>query len=231
MAISRPAEAPDLSRTVEDYLKRIYLCQQEVGRSTFVPMGRLAAVLDVAPGTATAMVKRLDERGLITYEPYSGVKLRKKGERAALAVLRRHRLIETFLVEVLGLDWSEVHEEAERLEHAMSDPLLERIDAHLGHPRTDPHGDPIPTPEGTLPDRTPEVGLHTCDEGATVIISRILDQDERFLSFADEHGLRPGQQITITQHDEVGGTMVIDIDGQPVTLGLAAAARVSVAPD
>src|SRR6476620_7329433 len=108
-------------------------------------MGRLAAAMGVVPGTATTMVKTLADSGLVTYEPRSGTRLTAGGEKLALHVLRRHRLVEPFLVKTLGLDWSEVHEEAEELEHAISDKVLHRIDQLLGHPTTDPHGDPIPT--------------------------------------------------------------------------------------
>src|SRR4051794_38837967 len=150
--------------TVEDYLKAIYTAQQGSG---LVAMGALAAAMKVAPGTATAMVKTLAEAGLVDYEPRGGVRLSGKGERLALHVLRRHRLVELFLVEVLGLDWSEVDEEAEELEHAISDRVLERIDQLLKHPQVDPHGDPIPSSKGKLPSRT-LASLAECDLGRPV---------------------------------------------------------------
>src|SRR5437764_4466966 len=137
------------SSTVENYLKQIYLEQQPLG-GDLVPMGRLATAMAVTPGTATTMIKALAEANLVTYEPRTGVRLTKPGEQLALHVLRRHRLVELFLVKMLGLDWSEVHEEAEHLEHAVSDKVLERMDALLGHPSVDPHGDPIPTAKGHL---------------------------------------------------------------------------------
>src|SRR4051812_31426609 len=129
------------TRTVEDYLKALYAeqqCAHQAGGGELVAMGALAGAMDVAPGTATAMVKTLDEAGLVEYEPRGGVKLSAKGEKLALHVLRRHRLVELFLVEVLGLDWSEVDQEAEELEHAISDKVLARIDEKLGHPQFDP---------------------------------------------------------------------------------------------
>src|SRR3954468_10456586 len=132
------------SSTVENYLKTLYAEQQAAG-GDLVPMGALAAAMNVAPGTATAMVKALADAGLADYEPRGGVRLTAKGEKLALHVLRRHRLGGLFLVEVLGLDWSEVDEEAEELEHAISDKVLDRIDALLKFPQVDPHGDPIPT--------------------------------------------------------------------------------------
>src|SRR5215467_12258310 len=135
--------------TVENYLKRLYLEQRGSPRE-MVPMGRFANAMGVVPGTATSMVKALADSGLVEYEPRSGARLTRGGEQLALHVLRRHRLVELFLVKVLGLDWSEVHEEAEELEHAISDKVLERIDALLGHPSVDPHGDPIPTARGQV---------------------------------------------------------------------------------
>src|SRR5947208_2870016 len=133
------------SITVENYLKQLYSEQQRAG-GELVSMGRLASAMGVVPGTVTTMVKALADSGLVTYEPREGVRLTRGGEQLALHVLRRHRLVELFLVKVVGLDWSEVHAEAEELEHAISDKVLEKIDALLGHPSVDPHGDPIPLP-------------------------------------------------------------------------------------
>src|SRR5438046_2333320 len=140
------------SSTVENYLKAIYQGQSTlIGDERLVSMGQVAASLGVTPGTATTMVKALADAGLAEYEPYEGVRLTAAGEKLAGLVLRRHRLIELFLVKVLGMSWAEVHEEAERLEHAVSEQVIDRIDAMLGRPAVDPHGDPIPTPEGRLP--------------------------------------------------------------------------------
>ena len=137
------------SSTVENYLKAIYKAQAaQPDRGRLVPMGRLAHALSVVPGTATTMVKALAESGLVDYEPYAGVRLTPAGEKLAALVLRRHRLLELFLVKVLGMSWAEVHDEAERLEHAASDKLIDRIDTMLGRPATDPHGDPIPDSTG-----------------------------------------------------------------------------------
>src|SRR5580698_1593569 len=137
------------SSTVENYLKQLYL-EQQAGADPLVPMGRLASAMGVVPGTATSMIKTLADSGLVDYEPRGGVKLTRGGEQLALHVLRRHRLVELFLVRVLKLDWSEVHAEAEELEHAISDKVLEKIDDLLGRPRADPHGDPIPTAKGQV---------------------------------------------------------------------------------
>src|SRR2546421_11449826 len=138
------------SVTVENYLKQLYLEQQRAADGELVAMGRVASAMGVVPGTATTMVKALADSGLVAYEPRGGVKLTRGGEQLALHVLRRHRLVELFLVKVLDLDWSEVHEEADNLEHAISDKVLEKIDGYLGRPSVDPHGDPIPVAKGKL---------------------------------------------------------------------------------
>src|SRR5215510_2647144 len=139
------------SSTVENYLKAIHLGQSELPAGVrLVSMGHVANALGVTPGTATTMVKALAESGLAEYEPYSGVRLTRSGEKLAGRVLRRHRLVELFLVQVMGMSWTEVHEEAEQLEHAVSDRLIERIDDMLGHPSTDPNGDTIPDAESTV---------------------------------------------------------------------------------
>src|SRR5947207_9245964 len=142
-------------------------------------MGRIAAAMGVVPGTATAMIKTLADSGLVTYEPRGGVRLTRGGEQLALHVVRRHRLVELFLVEHLGLDWSEVHDEAEQLEHAISDKVLARMDAVLGHPSTDPHGDPIPTADdvrhsggGKSNGVQRLASLATCDIGRPMRIAR-----------------------------------------------------------
>src|SRR5215211_1769677 len=178
--------------TVENYVKQIYLEQQSVdaegGADALVPMGRLAAAMGVVPGTATTMVKALSDSGLVAYEPREGVRLSRGGEQLALHVLRRHRLVELFLVKVLGLDWSEVHDEAEELEHAISDKVLERMDHLLGRPTADPHGDPIPTAKGKVSEgRYPS--LADCPVGRPLRVVRVLDQDPAFLQFVERCGL------------------------------------------
>src|SRR6185437_7375715 len=139
------------SSTVENYLKTIYLgTSAQRGEPRLMPMGQLASAVGVTPGTATTMVKTLAESGLVNYEPYAGVALTRAGRRLAALVLRRHRLVELFLVRVMGLRWDEVHEEAELLEHVVSDRLIDRMDEMLGRPEADPHGDPIPDSEGIV---------------------------------------------------------------------------------
>src|SRR5438046_7748714 len=163
------------SRTVENYLKALYSEQQRAG-DELVSMGKLAGAMGVVPGTATTTVKALADSGLVAYEPRGGVRLTRAGEQLALHVLRRHRLIELFLVKVLGLDWSEVHAEAEELEHAVSDKVLEKIDTLLGHPSVDPHGDPIPLANGHV-DVSPITSLADCPVIYPLRVARVLDMD------------------------------------------------------
>src|SRR5436190_5280017 len=171
------------SSTVEDYVKQIYLEQLGAAdRDDLVSMGRLATAMGVVPGTATSMVKALADAGLVDYEPRGGARLTRGGEKLALHVLRRHRLVELFLVKVLGLDWSEVHDEAEELEHAISDKVLDRIDRVLGHPSVDPHGDPIPSAKGKVGD-TPISSLADCPLNRPMKVARVIDQDPPFLQF------------------------------------------------
>src|SRR5687768_2974991 len=168
------------SYTVENYLKALLQAQIGLNTDELVPMGKLASALGVVPGTATTMVKALAESGLVKYEPYAGVRLTPAGEKLATVVLRRHRLIELFLVKVLGMSWAEVHDEAEHLEHAVSDRLIDRIDEMLGRPTVDPHGDPIPTAEGHVA-ASDSIDLLSCPMGVPVRVTRVIDQDPQFL--------------------------------------------------
>lgn len=213
--------------TVENYLKTLYAEQQRAGGG-LVAMGAVAAAMRVAPGTATAMVKALAESDLVEYEPRGGVRLTGKGEKLALHVLRRHRLVELFLVEVLGLDWSEVDEEAEELEHAISDKVLSKIDDLLGHPEVDPHGDPIPTAKGKVTHRS-LMSLAECELGRAVRVARVIDQNPQFLQFVDRHSLRPGTEVVVRSRDDVADAVAVHPRNQPsLTLGTKAAAKILV---
>jgi DtxR family Mn-dependent transcriptional regulator len=217
------------SRTVEDYLKQIYLEQQRAPQ-TLVSMGKLASSMDVVPGTATSMIKTLADSGLVSYEPRSGVRLTPGGQQLALHVLRRHRLVELFLVKVLRLDWSEVHDEAEELEHAISDKVLERIDALLGHPAVDPHGDPIPTAGGDI--ATPSTAsLADCPIGRPLRVARVIDQEPAFLQFINRCGLTPGVEVTVEQRDQLAEAVTIrPANHSSITLGRAVAGKILVEP-
>jgi DtxR family Mn-dependent transcriptional regulator len=217
------------SSTVENYLKAIYagVHALPVGHR-LLPMGQLAAALGVAPGTATTMVKTLAESGLAEYEPYSGVTLTQAGERLAALVLRRHRLVELFLVNTMGFSWDEVHDEAERLEHAVSDRLIERIDEMLGRPEVDPHGDPIPNSEGTIKSQTLET-LLTCPLRTPVTVTRVVDQDKAFLRFIENNHLKPGESIEVEDRDPASDSVrVRGRDDRPITIGTKAASKLLV---
>src|SRR6476660_9370608 len=190
------------SSTVENYLKVIHQQQLTLpDPDELVPMGQLASAMGVTPGTATTMVKTLSESGLVVYEPYTGVKLAPAGERLAALVIRRHRLIELFLVDVMGMSWDEVHDEAEKLEHAVSERLIERMDAMLGRPRVDPHGDPIPDADGAIAHRELHT-LLTCPLHVPLVVRRVTDQDAAFLRFLDANQLKPGEEIRVDARDE-----------------------------
>lgn len=219
------------SSTVENYLKAIY--QAEISKNNhgeLVPMGQLSNALGVVPGTATTMVKALAETGLVRYEPYAGVQLTEAGQRLAALVLRRHRLLELFLVKVLDMSWAEVHEEAERLEHAASDRLIDRIDAMLGRPAVDPHGDPIPDSDGTIV--TPRhQSLLTCPLDTSLVLSRVTNQDSDFLRFLESNELTPGQSIRVENRDNAADHVLVRRVGsqEAVVIGMRAAATLLVA--
>lgn len=215
--------------TVEDYLKCILLEQQRAPES-LVTMGQIAAGLAVAPGTVTAMVKTLADSGLVDYEPYSGVRLSEHGRQLAAHVLRRHRLVELFLVKVMGMDWSEVHSEAELLEHAVSDRLIARMDEMLGHPSVDPHGDPIPDAHGQVEEPVLAT-LLTCELGAPLRVARVADQSREFLLLVEQRGLKPGSGLEVEGRDEAADTVELRLDqGERMSLGLRAASKILVEP-
>jgi DtxR family Mn-dependent transcriptional regulator len=213
------------SSTVENYLKAIYQGQSGLtGNERLVPMGHVASALGVAPGTATTMVKALAESGLADYEPYSGVRLTPAGERLAGLVLRRHRLVELFLVQVMGMSWAEVHEEAEQLEHV----VIERIDQMLGRPTHDPHGDPIPNPDGAIARRNLDT-LLTCPLSTPLRVTRIADQDPAFLRFIEKNDLKPGELVEVETRDAAADSVRLrGKNGKTTTIGARAASKLLV---
>ena len=216
------------SATVENYVKAIYLGAAAASSRRLMPMGEVAAALSVAPGTATTMVKTLADAGLVEYEPYAGVALTAAGERLAALVLRRHRLIELFLVRVMGYSWDEVHDEAEQLEHVVTDRLIGRIDEMLGRPETDPHGDPIPNSDG-LVKRQDAQTLLTCPMHTLVTVTRVIDQDKTFLRFIEGHQLKPGESIEVEHRDTASDSVrVRGKDDQRITMGTRAASKLLV---
>ncbi|QDU72555.1 metal-dependent transcriptional regulator [Mucisphaera calidilacus] len=212
--------------TVENYLKAIHGLGQSAGGR--VSTGALAERLSVTPGTVTTMVKQLAERRLIDYRPREGVRLTRSGRAVAVDVLRRHRLIELFLVEVMQLDWSEVHAEAEALEHVISERMLERMDDMLGRPTRDPHGDPIPTAAGDLPMRALSP-LSDAGEGVHVL-GQIVGDDPAYLTWLADHGLHPGARVAVVGRDAFAGTIRVRVGGDAsgFDIGLTTAARLMV---
>ena len=191
-------------------------------------MGQLASAMGVTPGTATTMVKALNEAGLVHYEPYVGVRLLPAGERLAGLVIRRHRLVELFLVRVMGMSWDEVHDEAEKLEHVVSERLIERMDEMLGHPEVDPHGDPIPNAEGVVTERELH-SLLTCPLGVPLSVTRVADQDAAFLRFLEQSHLKPGQELRVESRDEAADSVRVRCkDAEPLTIGARAASKLLV---
>lgn len=213
--------------TVEDYLKCILLEEQR-NPGAPVATGHIASALGVAPGTVTSMVKTLADSGLLGYEPYTGVSLTEAGRQLAMHVLRRHRLIELFLVKVIGMDWSEVHLEAERLEHAVSDRLIERMDEMLGKPAVDPHGDPIPTPLGKV-DEPKLVNLLHSPVETPLQVARVTDQEPRFLQLVEREGLKPGSFLEVLSRDPAADTLLLRLStGAELRLGFRAASKIEV---
>ncbi|HMD34130.1 MAG TPA: metal-dependent transcriptional regulator [Vicinamibacterales bacterium] len=216
------------SSTVENYLKAIYQGQSALdGDDRLVSMGRVASALHVTPGTATTMIKALAESGLAEYEPYSGVRLTAAGERLAALVLRRHRLVELFLVQVMGLSWADVHDDAEQLEHVVSDRLIDRIDEMLGRPTTDPHGDPIPNADGALPRQRLD-NLLTCPVGMPLRVTRVADQDPAFLRFIENNDLKPGEPVEVETRDAAADSVLLRGRTGRITIGARAASKLLV---
>lgn len=212
------------SAAVEDYIKAIYKLSADGRKAT---TKELADRLQLGQGTVSGMLGQLEKRGLVERKPYYGATLSDKGYTLAMSILRRHRLIELFLVRVLGYGWDEVDEDAERLEHAVSDLLIERIDAMLGHPRLDPHGDPIPTAQGEI--ETPPVQrLAQLEEGQKGVIHRVVDEDPTFLQYLHELNISLGSKVHIKRIDPFG-TMLISCGDQEVSLAREATERVYVA--
>jgi DtxR family transcriptional regulator, Mn-dependent transcriptional regulator len=213
--------------TVQDYVKTIHDLERRC--SGAVSTNALAERLGVTPGSASAMVKRLAERGLVTHAPYRGVTLTGQGARIALKVIRRHRLLETYLAEELGVGWDRVHREAEVLEHVLSDELEDLIARKLGDPSRDPHGDPIPTSELELEERA-TMSLAACEPGATGVFARISDSDPQMLRYLSEREIAPGDRLEVIERQPFGGPLFVRIGGVEQALGgaLAEAMRVEL---
>jgi DtxR family Mn-dependent transcriptional regulator len=216
-----------LSTAVQDYLKAIYALRAEGER---VATAAIARSLGVSAGSVTPMLKRLGEEGLLDYEPYRGVTLTERGEKTALRVIRRHRITEQFLLQVLGLTWDQVHQEAERLEHALSDVVIDRMDEFLGHPKVDPHGDPIPTKEGRVREDHARL-LADLEPGDRGVVRRVSDADSELLRYAEALGLVPTREIEVMRRDPFGGPLHVRVDGTEHLLGEQIARAVFVEVD
>jgi DtxR family Mn-dependent transcriptional regulator len=217
------------SLTVENYVKTIALIAARGRADTTVGTGELAQAMRVSPGTVTGMLKTLSEASLATYTPYEGARLTEAGQRLALKVIRRHRLLELFLARTLEMTWDEVHEEAEHMEHAASERLIDRIESFLGYPTVDPHGDPIPRADGSLTE--PEgLPLAQCPGGKRFEVIRVMDQDPAFLRYLSECGLELHASGQVLENRPESGALVCRLGPRSVALGLSAAAKVLVRP-
>jgi DtxR family Mn-dependent transcriptional regulator len=201
-----------LSAEMEDYIKAVYSIENETGER--VTTSALAEYLDVTAPTVSKMVKKLEDRGLVDREEYRGVTLTDEGELVALEILRHHRLLESFLTEALDYDWADVHEEADRLEHHVSDELAERIAETLGDPGVDPHGDPIPDEDLRLPDAGDRERLSDAAEGSEVVVERIRHQDDEDLRYLADAGIRPDVELSVVDVAPFGMVTVRTAEGE-----------------
>ncbi len=224
MSDQRPEEG--YSKANEDFLKAVYLLLQDQDR---VQTSVLADALGISAPSTTEMAKKLAKVDLVVHEPYRGVWLTEAGERVALEMVRKHRLLELFLVHTLGYAWDEVHEEAEQLEHAVSDRLMQRIADYLGNPRYDPHGDPIPGPEGNIQERelTPLTQWPAQEKG---LVARLRDQSPDMLRYLDEKGLVIAAQVVVLKTDPFDGPITLLVDGHEQVIGQNVAQVVFVSP-
>jgi DtxR family transcriptional regulator, Mn-dependent transcriptional regulator len=227
--MATPADTAEVSTAVQDYAKAIWSIAQRGDEP--VATSAIAERLEVSPASASAMVKRLEALGLVTREPYHGVRLTAAGQRVALEVLRHHRLLELYLAEALGMPWDRVHEEAEVLEHAISPELSELIAAKLGNPTHDPHGDPIPTREGEI-DEPPTRSLAELAPGERGVFARISDSNPDMLRYLSERGIAPGDELELLGREPFGGPLTVLTGGGEHALGdqLARAMRVVPRP-
>ena len=197
---------PELSSATEDYAKTIFALQADLGGP--VSTNAVAERLGVTPASASGMLRRLHEHGLVSHRPYHGVELTAAGRRVALRVLRHHRLLETFLARSLGVPWDRVHDEAEVLEHVLSDELEALIAAKLGHPTHDPHGDPIPSADLVLED-SPCVTLASLEAGATGVLARVSDSQPEMLRYLAARGIAPGARFEVLERQPFDGPLFV----------------------
>lgn len=213
------------TQSTQDYLKQIFELTENGSPASTTD---LAARLGIAPASVTGMVQKLSaaDPPLVVYRKHQGVSLTPAGERAALEVLRHHRLLETWLVHSLGYTWDEVHEEACRLEHVISEEFEARMDAALGHPTHDPHGDPIPDESLVMPSEQ-TVQLSSLSPGTQAVILRILDEEPAFLRYLEEHGLLPGARLEIISYSPIDSNLTISVQSRPpLVVGMRITSRI-----
>ncbi len=214
-----------LSQAVEDYLKTIYKLQGSDTAST----SEIARTMNVSSASVTNMLKRLADLKLVEYQSYRGVTLTPAGEKIALEIIRHHRLLELYLKEVMGYGWEQLHEEAEHLEHHISEEFESKIEELLGYPTHDPHGDPIPTRDGEI-SPTIDVPLSDVEESETVVIRRLADFDPELLHYLEDLGLMPRVQVRVRRKDPFNGPITLQIDGREQIIGHEVARHVFVTP-
>lgn len=206
---------PPLTRSVEDYLKSVFHLTSQGG---FATTSDIAEMLEVAPPSVSGMMKRLSETGLIEHVPYRGVQLTPQGRRAALQMIRRHRILESYLTSKLGYDWGDVHVEAERLEHAVSEKLIGRMAEALGEPRYDPHGAPIPTEAGEI-EEAELITLADVRVGATVVLRQVGDEQPDRLHYLAEQGLMPGTRLAVVERQPFNGPTTVRLGTETRIVG------------
>jgi DtxR family Mn-dependent transcriptional regulator len=218
---------PELTGPVEDYLKTIYELETRNGAAS---TNEIAAALRIAAPSVSGMIRRLSGQGLITHEPYKGVQLTREGRRAALKTIRRHRVIEAYLTQALGYPWDRVHDEAERLEHAASDELIDRMAEAIGEPATDPHGAPIPTRDGTLGAEPSLSALAELADGGRARIARVGDRDAERLRYLATLGMAIGAEIELISREPYEGPITVKVDGKRRVIGSELARQILVEP-
>ena len=214
------------SPSIEDYLKAVYKLEEQ-NDCPPVSTGEVAQAMDVSSASASNMIKRLDNLGFLTYEAYEGATLTKPGRTVALEVIRHHRLLELYLKEVMGFSWDEIHQEAEILEHHISERFESRIEEMLGHPSRDPHGHPIPNRDGTINDR-PTRSLADLNEGDTAQIDHVRDENGDLLDLLEQRGLLPGASVQVLETRPLDGLLVVAVEGTEQLIGRPVAQKVAV---
>jgi len=215
------------SQSVEDYLKAIYKLEASLDGKG-VPTSKLAKEIEVSNASVTNMVKRLSDLGMVTYESYYGSKLTETGRKIALEMIRHHRLLELYLAEMLGYSWDQVHDEAEKLEHHISEQFEDKISELLDDPKFDPHGDPIPTKDGLMP-KLGLQALSVVQKNKLFKVRRVKNQTPELLRYLDKYGLTPGADVTIKKKEPFDGPIEMIVNDKTITLGYKIASDILVA--